>query len=346
MRFRCQHCGRELRAAATHAGKRARCPQCKKIVTVPAAPTERTVAKARPAAHAGSTLKPTLQDSLLFDAPSAATPAAPPAAEPQSAEEAYQRLRGLHGGRLMEAEEVPQRRHPWFVDIFLYPMNKSGLTILAVSAGIPLLLRALLRLTMIFCAVFAPALIFWVLLIMLHWAALALFVLYMNWYVCECIRDSATGGIRAADTTATTPGFTEILWQSLAVMITAGACMVPAILYLGRTQSFDKIFWALYAFGGFLFPMALLSVVMHESLRGLNPVLLTRSALKTLVPYSALVLFGYILFVSIPMAARYLLHAWVLQYVFLFAAFYQLLILAHLIGRFYWRHEERLYWDT
>jgi hypothetical protein len=315
-------------------------------VTVPATPTESAVTKARPPAHAGSTLKPTLQDSLLFDAPSGAAPATPPAAEPESAEEAYQRLRGLHGGRLMETEETPQRRHPWFVDIFLYPMNKSGLTILALSVGIPLLLRALLRFTMIFSTVFPPALIFWVMLIMLHWGVLAMFVLYMNWYVCECIRDSAGGGIRAADTTATTPGFTEILWQSVVVLITAVACTLPAILYLGRTQTFDQIFWILYAVSGFFFPMALLSVVMHESLRGLNPVLLMRSALKTLVPYSALVLFGYVLFASIPMAARYLLHVWVLQYVFLFAAFYQLLILAHLIGRFYWRHEERLYWDT
>jgi len=29
-----------------------------------------------------------------------------------------------------------------------------------------------------------------------------------------------------------------------------------------------------------------------------------------------------------------------------FATFYLALVLAHLIGRFYWKYEERLNWDT
>ena len=344
MKFRCGHCGRQLQVAATLAGKKGRCPQCKQVVTVPAA--EEAGAEAAPAGRRASTLKPELRDSLLFDAPPAAAPGETPAAEPESAEEAYRRFRGLHGGRLLEAEEVPERRHPWFVDIFLYPMNKPGLTILAISVGVPFLLRAVLKFFFYMSGAFGPALIFWVLFIMLHWAALAIFLLYMNWYVCECIRDSAAGGIRAVETAAITPGFAEIFGRFFTVLITGLACMAPAIFYVSRGRGTDTTFWGLYGLGGFLFPMALLSVVMHESLRGLNPVLLIRSALKTLVPYSALVLFGYILFVSIPIAARYLLKAWVLQYVFLFAAFYQLLILAHLIGRFYWRNEERLYWEA
>ncbi len=342
MKFRCGHCGRQLRVAATQAGKKGRCPKCKQVVTVPAA--EESVAET---GRRTSTLKPELRDSLLFDAPPpAAAPAETPAGRGESGEQAYQRLRGLYGGRLMEPEEIPQRRLPWFVDIFLYPLNKSGLTILAISVGIPFLLRVVLKFFFYLSGAFGPALIFWVLFIILHWAGLAIFVLYMNWYVCECIRDSAAGGIRAVETTAITPGFVEIFGRLFTVLVTALVCLAPAIFYLSQTRSMDPIFWILYGFGGFLFPMALLSVVMHESLRGLNPVLLIRSALKTLVPYSALVLFGYILFLSIPMVARHLLHRWVRQYVFLFVAFYQLLILAHLIGRFYWRNEERLYWDA
>ncbi len=344
MKFRCGHCGRQLQVAATLAGKKGRCPQCKQVVTVPAA--EGPVGEAGPTEPRARTLKPELRDALLFDAPPAVEPAETPAAEPESAEEAYQTLRGMYGGRLLEAEAVPERRHPWFVDIFLYPLNKPGLTLVAISVGVPFLLRVVLKFFFFLSGAFGPALIFWVLFIMLHWSGLAIFVLYMNWYVCECIRDSAAGGIRAVETAAITPGFAEIFGRFFTVLITGLVCMAPAILYASRSGGADTMFWVLYGLGGSLFPMALLSVVMHESLRGLNPILLIRSALKTLIPYSAVVGFGYVLFVSIPMAARYLLHAWVLQYVFLFAAFYQLLILAHLIGRFYWRNEERLYWDA
>ena len=59
--------------------------------------------------------------------------------------------------------------------------------------------------------VFGPALILYVLFIVLHWAALLMSLLYVNWYIAECIRDSAAGGIRAVDTTASTPGFGELL---------------------------------------------------------------------------------------------------------------------------------------
>ena len=168
----------------------------------------------------------------------------------------------------------------------------------------------------------------------------------MNWYVCECIRDSAEGGVRATDTIATTPGLGELLVQVFRVVVCALAVMTPALVYLLQTRRADENFQILYAMAGFLFPMALLAVVMFEGLRGLNPFLLARSILRTPFQYSALVVFCYILCLLIPVGGYYLLRFWILGYLFLFLTFYQLLILGHLLGRFYWRNEEKLNWDA
>ena len=38
---------------------------------------------------------------------------------------------------------VPQRRHRWYLDIFCYPANRSGLMTLGVMVGVPLVLIGL-----------------------------------------------------------------------------------------------------------------------------------------------------------------------------------------------------------
>jgi hypothetical protein len=282
-----------------------------------------------------------LRDAALLDRPTTADAAS------DAGETAYQRLHELQGGRILKDDaEPPTRRLPWLIDIFLYPLNKPGLTILALSAGVPFLLRIVLKFFHYFTGGFPPMLVFWVLAIIVHHAGLALFVLYITWYVGECIRDSAAGAIRAADTVAATPGFGELFGRLFTILVTAGACLAPALVYLDQMRSLDGLFWVLYAVGGFVFPMALLAVVMHESLGGLNPLLLLRSVLRTLVPYCFLVPFCYGLCLLLPVAVRYLFKIWVLGYLLLFLAYYQLLVLAHLLGRFYWRNEERLNWDT
>jgi hypothetical protein len=282
-----------------------------------------------------------LRDALLLAPPPAAASAA------DAGEAALQKLRELQGGRLLKNDdEPPERKLPWLIDIFLYPLNKPGLTILALSAGIPFLLRIVVRFFLYFSGAFGPMLVFWVLAIVIHHAALLLFALYLTWYFCESIRDSAAGAIRAADSLAATPGFGELFGRFFTVIVTAGACLAPALVYLDRTRSLDGCFWVLYGIGGFVFPMALLAVVMHESLAGLNPLLLAGAILRTFLPYCFLVPFCYGLCLLLPLAFSYLFKVWMLAYLLLFLAYYQLLVLAHLLGRFYWRNEERLSWDT
>ncbi len=344
MKFSCEHCGRLLSVADKQAGRKGRCPQCKKPVTIPATMSEEVAEPAAPAAgERVAVAKPSPRDSLLFDAPPADAGAAP-----QTAEGAYERLRTMQGGYLLKArEEPPERPLPWLVDIFLYPLNKPGLLILTLSTGIPLILRVLLRTMMGLSGVFPPAFILWLLFIIIHWAALLLFVFYVNWYVAECIRDSAAGGIRAVDTTGATPGFAELLGQSLTLLACGAACMAPAILYAAYGRSEGPLFWVLYGLGGFLFPMALLAVTIFESLRALNPILLLGSILSTFLSYCVLVAVCYVLCLLVPRALRNLVgDLYIYGYLYLFLAFYVLLVMAHLVGRFCWKNEEKLNWDA
>ena len=347
MRFECDNCGCRLSVPAARAGKRGRCPKCKHIVTVPDGQDD-TISSKPPAVPADEPDQtPPLHDVTLLDVSPAQVAARPPLQPEEDPEAVLERLRTMQGGRLPgEDEPPPQRKLPWMIDIFFYPMNKEGLSLLFICAGVPFLLRVILKFFRVFSAVFGPALIFWVLFIIVHWLGMLLLLLYVNWYACECIRDSAAGGIRAVDTIATTPGLGEILGQAFRVAVCALFVVAPALVYLARTHRTDLPFQLLYAAGGFVFPMALLAVVMFDSFAGLNPILLLRSILKTHLRYCFLIPFYYLFWVLIPAAGVLLFQSWMLGYLSLFLAFYSLLILAHLLGRFYWKNEQRLDWDA
>jgi len=314
---------------------------------VPAEATEGVPSKAPAAPVAKPDSVSPLYDVTLLDVSPSQVTERPPQPQDDDAEAALDRLHAMQGGRLPgEPEPPPQRKLPWMIDIFFYPLNKAGLSLLLICAGVPFLLRVMLRFFRVFSAVFGPALVLWVLFIIVHWLGMLLFLLYVNWYACECIRDSAAGGIRATDTIATTPGLGEILGQAFRVLMCALFVTVPGLIYVARTHRTDQLFQALYAAGGFVFPMAMLAVVMFDSYAGLNPILLLRSILKTHLRYCFLVPFCYLLCVLIPYAGFFLFESWMLGYLLLFLAFYSLLILAHLLGRFYWKNEQRLDWDA
>jgi len=339
MTFSCENCGRRLTVPAGQAGKKGRCPQCKKALVIPTTIPEQAVEPIGAASEAIESPSPL--NPLLFDAMPAET------AAPQTLEEQKEKLRALQGDYVLrERDKPPERPLPGPIDIFLYPLCRSSLIILTLGTLIPLILRFFVKLTRELAMVFMPGLIPWIVSVIAHWGALLLFVLYVTWYVAECIRDSAAGGIRAADTTASTPGVGELIGQSLTVLACAGACVAPAFLFTNGDET-EPLFWILYCLGGFLFPMALLAVTMFESLRALNPVLLLSSLFGTFGPYCLLAAVCCAIYLLPPYTIRCLLdERWILGYVLVFATFYLALVLAHLIGRFYWKYEERLNWDT
>jgi hypothetical protein len=195
------------------------------------------------------------------------------------------------------------------------------------------------------CAgIFPPLMILWIIAIVVNYIGSFLLLLYMNWYACQCIRDSAAGQIRAAETTAITPGLGEIFGETFRAVACVLLCVAPAIVYRLTGHGADAVFWTLLGVGGFFLPMALLAVTMFESTAGLNPMLVVGSVFSTLVPYCLLVPFCYSLILLFPFALYSMKVIGLPGYALLFATYYLWMILAHLLGRFYWKYEERLNW--
>lgn len=92
--------------------------------------------------------------------------------------------------------------------------------------------------------------------------------------------------------------------------------------------------------------MALLGAAMSESLQGLNPVRLIRSISKTLPQYAIRALFCFPVCILIPLAIYHFLKFWVLGHVLMLMAYYAWLVLAHQLGRFFYKNDETLNWDV
>ncbi|MHC4368354.1 MAG: hypothetical protein ACYSW8_12145 [Planctomycetota bacterium] len=337
MKFCCHNCGNEIRVPSAYAGKKGRCPDCKTAIRVPQA-------------EAAAPKSP-LADLTLLDVPEkikAESESIEPAAQPDRTEEAYEQLRRLHGGLdSYENEDVQDRKLPWIADIFLYPINHEGLTIILMSAGIPLILRALQEFLRIFSHVFLPMFVFFALVRIIQWMSVGLFILYVCWYSYECICSSAAGRVRAPETAGCTPGLWEMLGKALRTVACFIFFMLPSMFYLGsERQLYDPICWLLVGLGIFLFPMGLLAVAVFDSIRYVNPFLVIGSIFSTFFQYCALVIFYYAFFLLIPLVGYFMSGVWILGYLFMLVAFYLGLILAHLLGRFGWKYREKLNWEA
>ncbi|HUT28660.1 MAG TPA: hypothetical protein VMX13_02625 [Sedimentisphaerales bacterium] len=372
IKFSCSSCGKIISVSKSHRGRKGRCPSCKSIIIVPkeqpvcsAGLTGSVDTKAAPAAP--------FLDPAMFDVPPKQH-AAESTGQAQPADRAFQQLRQPETDRgTARAESALERKHSWLVDIFLYPANLAALTVLGMVIGIPLLFHGFVWILGIFTQVFPPMLVFLVLFAVVGLIVRIVLYLYLYWYLCECIRDSAQAGLRAPETMALTPGVGDMFFQLLKIL----ACLVlfwgPVVAWAFRTfpMAMAAVFYSgplapvfssalaanlmitvlLLAYAIFFFPMALLAVVMFDSLSGLNPVVILRSILSTFLQYCGLVLVfcalsafvaGLKLFVMrycpLPMQITALLlyclgaYLWVVK--------------AHILGRFYWNNRQILDWET
>jgi hypothetical protein len=245
-----------------------------------------------------------------------------------------------------QTEPAAERKLPWVIDIFLYPGSKAGLTTLSIIVVIPLLIRFALRWLREFSEQFPPLLVLFALIAIVGFLVQILLYLYLYWYFCECIRDSAAGGLRAPETLAYTPGLGDMLWQWLRILGCLLVFFAPMLIYYERTKQTDIFFWALLGCAAFFFPMGLLAVVMFDSVRGLNPILLIGSIISTFLPYCAMVL----VFVS----ATFLIvqerpntsGSSVLTFIVYCVGIYLAIVAAHLLGCFYHRYEQELNWEV
>lgn len=341
IQFRCEHCGHKLSVPDENKGKRGKCPKCKNTLVVP----EFEAAISPQMDHSADLKADSVNNGrlTLMDVPEEYKLRDKPVALTDSLEQAIEKeLESAE--KTEETESLGERRLPWFIDIFLYPISVSGLIHLGIFVVIPLLI-AIVRFLMgpLGMAVGIPG-------FLINMAV----GLYLLWYITECVRDSAKGGTRAPEAFATI-GLGD-MWSQAQHII--GCYLIfwgPVFFYHLYTRQKDIIYWLLLVCSAFFFPMGLLATIMFDSLRGLNPVLLISSIFSTIYQYCGLVILIVVVVVLAFMASTSVeedeiqeveMATFILGGVFYLFYIYIILVVAHLLGRFYWRYEDKLYWEV
>ncbi|UCE49516.1 MAG: hypothetical protein JSW47_05105 [Phycisphaerales bacterium] len=319
--FNCENCGEKISAPGMRAGTKGTCPKCKVALVVPAA-------------H-NLTLLDVREELRVQDQPTS---------QPSVSEDFIEQDGKEEISVAEENESAAHRNLPWFIDIFLYPTSTAGLTHLAIFIGVPFLVYFIRQLLGPFTLMlWLPSLIVNILI-----------GLYMCWYFAECVRDSADGGIRAPEAFANAD-VGSMVEQCLYLAACYAIFMAPAFVYGIFADKTDTIFWILIAYGVFFFPMGLLAVVMFDSSSAFNPILWIGSIFSTFFQYCGLVLLigGVVLAFRVltriggPQAPEQIsIGTRILEAAFSCLMLYLVFVLAHLLGRFYWRYQDKLNWEV
>lgn len=243
-----------------------------------------------------------------------------------------------------KTEKPPVRKLPWLLDIFLYPTSMSGLINLGIFWVLPILLSLI--------ATFFPIPFVW---------GLVGFVIaaYMYYYLMECIRDSAAGGIRAPENIGNFPDMRDAVSQAMEIVASivifwgpVAAYSMYKIFWQSTGANFvydpktDTIFWLLLGYGIFFFPMGLLALAMFNSTSAFNPFLWIASILGTFFQYCGVVLFFCVLGWLVSRIATSFQQSLFFSYLFGAAFIYLAMVAAHLLGRFYYLNSKKLNWEV
>ncbi len=313
--FRCQNCNQKICVPKVHAGKKGKCPKCKNAIVVPKSDTQESPL---------TLITPDIE-TALSNGP-----------QQNNTEGGKYRLEQYLGIKKNE-EPIPQRKFPWLIDIFLYPFNAAGLTILAIVIISPMLVDIV--------AVLLGPFGFMVKVAGFVFIKIPVF-LYAYWYYCECIRNSAQGQIRAPETVAITPDIGELIARLFKIVFCCALFFLPVYIYFRQTGQQDWIFWSLITYGCFFFPMALLAVVMFDSLSGLNPIVIAGSILSTFFWYCALLLLFSSFGILFTLIIKLVPSLTFIPYIYKAVNMYWIMVCAHLLGRFYWRYSDKLRWEV
>ena len=338
IKFHCTNCGHKITVPVSYAGKNVKCPKCGNIIAIPKAENAELVADQSNFSDSKGGTKYSGFDLALFDIPpedAAANQLSSQDSVPEKGPEESQR--SLETSATDETETVGERKLPFFIDIFLYPMSFWGLVNLAIIIGVPELMDFLQKIMIIqlSCLFGLIALIIKVIVF-----------LFMYWYFAECVRDSAEGGLRAPNVRGDVPGAVDMFWQMVNIIGCFGVFFMPFVFYVLFVKRADVIFWLLLIYAVFFFPMALLAVVVLDSPLGLNPRLLYSSISNTFRQYCGFVLLIVAAILLISVLGQKGGDSGYLAFIVRYASVYLVFVAAHLLGRFYWRNQEKLNWKV
>jgi hypothetical protein len=353
LKFHCEYCGQKFSVHKNLAGKKGKCPKCKNIIVIPKARTQSSTANKIDQATDEVGSKSSSYDSDLL-------------ATPQK--DKTQELRSIRSETPERSAEYEQESEeedteeaaasgslPWLIDIFLYPLSISGLVYLVICFCTPILISLIWRYLLQQV---------WPISELIIATLYVLYVGYVMYYLSWCIIDSTKGGRRAPDITQQSSPKGELIQCAGILLACIVFCFWPVAVYYILTVKTGFIYWLLAAIGLLFFPMALLSGFLHDSINGLNPVLITKSVIKTFNRYLPIVIFfaGFFIVLSVVIPpfpqsknfksisdyiSEFIGNIFGSRHALRLAGFiYIAMIAAHILGRFYCKCKEQLNWEV
>jgi len=279
-----------------------------------------------------------------------------PLSQPDISEKTAEYEQELEEESAEEAESPAQRKLPWLIDIFLYPLSISGFIHLVIFFCVPILISLAYQFLLDYI---------WPVGDLILAILYVLFVGYVLYYLSWCINDSTKGRLRAPDINLQpSPAKGEPIECAGIFLACIVVCFWPAAVYYILIRKTDLLYWLLTTAGLLFFPMALLAGFLNDSISGLKPMLIIKSVIKTFPAYFPVVIFfaGFFAVLSIviqPLPQSKGLEP-ILFYISqvtsaIFSARYALrstgfiylaMIGAHILGRFYYKYQEKLNWEV
>ena len=335
IKFRCEKCGQKFSVHKNNAGKKGKCPKCKNIIVIPKVQTHSPLTNKTDSADSKINSKYSAYDLSLLAMPQKdeTQELALSNTETSESSDEYEQ----EPEEELAEETAALRRLPCFVDIFLYPISASGLVNLAILSFLPRMLPPLGHLD------------YWMHPPPLLVAIIVLLVGYLIYCLSDCIRHSAGGNRRAPDielSLSILMNAGELIWLILNTFICVAVCVGPLTAYLIITKQADIIFWLLVTYGVLFLPMVLLGLVLFDSLRALNPILIIASMFNVLLPYCGLVMLFFAVCGVIAILLVIMPQSFVISYILSIVCIYLTMIMAHLLGRFCYKYSERLNWEV
>ncbi|MCJ7778782.1 MAG: hypothetical protein MUP16_10755 [Sedimentisphaerales bacterium] len=338
IRIKCKNCGRKFNVAEINASKKGKCPSCKNVLIVPKLKSSSYASKQGVSEDKQKGLKYSAYDLSLLDVPKTGeTHEQPVDKSDRASEQTEKNAKNSDGHK----GSFTARKHPWLIDIFLYPTSASGMIHIAVFVFVPLFASFLFGLLASFLS---PFLLWGTGYIMRYLTApfYVVFYSYVLYYIAHCVFESSKGHRRASDISIS-GGFDigELISEVILLLGCFAICFWPAAIYYAFTYKTDLRFWLLSGCGTFFLPMSFLRGVMFDSFDALNPILITWSIIRTFLPYCGLVLFflavGGFIAAVLP---RLPLWGFLTQGIKIYLVF----VLAHRLGWFYWWNKDKLNW--
>ena len=332
IRFYCNNCGYKSTVSESYASKKIRCPKCYNIISIPTAESTGTTSQSGPD-------KPkTPSEYSDYDLTLLNITEKEKIQNQQAgiSEETAEYEQELEEESQAETEPVDERRLPWLIDISLYPISTSGMVHLAILSFLPRMLLPLGHLNWLHPPIFGLGF-------------LVIFLGYLFYCLSDCIGDSANGGRRAPNidispTVLLNVG--ELISPVLNVFVCTAVCLGPLLAYFIITRRTDLVFWLLVTYDIFFLPMVLLAVILFDSLRALNPILIIASIFNVFLPYCGLVLLFFVVGVLIAVIIAILPQSRLISYVLSVVCIYLTMVMAHLLGRFCYKYKDKLNWEV